>query len=49
MAVQYVKAAGFETIAVSSSKHKEEWEYKLGADKIVYSAIGLKAAGEAQT
>src|SRR5215469_5685174 len=37
----YSKAAGFETIAVTHSKDKEELAYKLGADSIVADGKGL--------
>ena len=35
LGIQYSKAAGFETIAVTHSKDKEELAYKLGADSVV--------------
>jgi alcohol dehydrogenase len=35
LGIQYAKAAGFETIAVTHSKDKEELAYKLGADSVV--------------
>ena len=35
LGIQYSKAAGFETIAVTHSKDKEEIAYKLGADSVV--------------
>src|SRR5919204_1988184 len=35
LGIQYSKAAGFETIAVTHSKDKEELAYKLGADNVV--------------
>jgi alcohol dehydrogenase len=47
MAVQYSKAAGFETIAITHSKDKEELAHKLGADIVVSDAQGLKEAGGA--
>lgn len=47
MAVQYSKAAGFHTIAITHSKDKEELAYKLGADIVVSNGQGLKEAGGA--
>lgn len=47
MAVQYSKAAGFCTIAITHSKDKEELAYKLGADIVVSNGQGLKEAGGA--
>jgi alcohol dehydrogenase len=47
MAVQYSKAAGFETIAITHSKDKEELAHKLGADVVVSDGHGLKEAGGA--
>jgi len=41
LAIQYSKAAGFETIAVTHSKDKEELAYKLGADSVVANGKGL--------
>ena len=41
LGVQYSKAAGFETIAVTHSKDKEELAYKLGADNVVSDGEGL--------
>ena len=41
MGIQYSKAAGFETIAVTHSKDKEELGYKLGADSVVADGKGL--------
>jgi alcohol dehydrogenase len=35
LGIQYSKAAGFETIAVTHSKDKEELAYNLGADRVV--------------
>jgi alcohol dehydrogenase len=35
LGIQYSKAAGFDTIAVTHSKDKEELAYKLGADNVV--------------
>lgn len=47
MAVQYSKAAGFETIAITHSKDKEELAHELGADVVVSDGQGLKEAGGA--
>jgi alcohol dehydrogenase len=47
LAIQYSKAAGFETIAVTHSKDKEELAYKLGAYNVVSDGKGLKASGGA--
>ena len=41
LGIQYSKAAGFETIAVTHSKDKEELAYKLGADNVVSDGEGL--------
>jgi alcohol dehydrogenase len=41
LGIQYAKAAGFETIAVTHSKDKEELVYKLGADAVVSDGEGL--------
>jgi alcohol dehydrogenase len=41
LGIQYSKAAGFETIAVTHSKDKEELAYKLGADSVVTNGEGL--------
>jgi alcohol dehydrogenase len=41
LGIQYSKAAGFETIAVTHSKDKEELAYKLGADSVVSDGDGL--------
>ena len=41
LGIQYSKAAGFETIAVTHSKDKEEIAYKLGADSVVSDGEGL--------
>jgi alcohol dehydrogenase len=41
LGIQYSKAAGFETIAVTHSKDKEELAYKLGADSVVADGNGL--------
>ena len=47
LAIQYSKVCGFETIAVTHSKDKEELAYKLGADVVVSDGKGLKKAGGA--
>ncbi len=47
LAVQYAKAAGFETIAVSHSPDKDKMIRDLGADEIVRDGKGLAAAGGA--
>jgi len=47
LAVQYAKAAGFETIAVSHSPSKDELIRELGADEIVRDGRGLAEAGGA--
>ena len=47
MALQYSKAAGFETIAITHSKDKEELVHKLGADIVVSDGQGLREAGGA--
>jgi alcohol dehydrogenase len=45
LAVQYAKAAGFETIAISHSPDKDQLIRDLGADEIVRDGKGLAAAG----
>jgi hypothetical protein len=45
--VQYAKAAGFETIAISHSPDKNKMIRKLGADEIVRDGKSLAAAGGA--
>ena len=46
LGIQYSKAAGFETIAVTHSKDKEELAHKLGADSVVPDGdILLKEGG----
>jgi alcohol dehydrogenase len=45
LAIQYSKAAGFETIALTHSKDKEELAYKLGADDVVSDGRGLSSYG----
>jgi NADPH:quinone reductase-like Zn-dependent oxidoreductase len=47
LAVQYAKAAGFETIAVSHSPDKDQLIRDLGADEIVRDGKSLAAAGGA--
>jgi alcohol dehydrogenase len=47
LAVQYAKAAGFETIAVSHSSDKDKMIRDLGADEIVRDGKGLAALGGA--
>jgi alcohol dehydrogenase len=47
LALQYSKAAGFETIAITHSKDKEELARKLGADIVVSDGQGLREAGGA--
>jgi 2-desacetyl-2-hydroxyethyl bacteriochlorophyllide A dehydrogenase len=45
LGIQYSKAVGFHTIAVTHSKDKEELAYKLGADQVVTSGKDLKENG----
>jgi alcohol dehydrogenase len=45
LAVQYAKAAGFETVAVSHSPDKDKLIRELGADEIVRDGKGLAGAG----
>jgi D-arabinose 1-dehydrogenase-like Zn-dependent alcohol dehydrogenase len=47
LALQYAKAAGFETIAVTHSRDKEKMLRELGADEIVSDGAGLAKAGGA--
>ncbi|HTW31201.1 MAG TPA: alcohol dehydrogenase catalytic domain-containing protein [Candidatus Sulfotelmatobacter sp.] len=47
LALQYAKACGFETIAVTKSKDKEKMIRNLGADEVVDSGSALLAAGGA--
>src|SRR5215469_8192273 len=47
LAVQYSKAAGFYTLAITHSKDKEDLAGKLGADLIVSNGEALKQAGGA--
>jgi alcohol dehydrogenase len=46
LGIQYSKAAGFETIAVTHSKDKEDLAYKLGADSVVSDGEGLLKEGQ---
>src|SRR6266508_4460203 len=47
LGIQYSKAAGFETIAVTHSKDKEELAYKLGGDSVVSDGDELLKEGGA--
>lgn len=47
LAVQYSKAAGFTTIALSRSPDKDKFVRQMGADEIVRDGKGLAAAGGA--
>ena len=47
MAVQYAKAAGFETLAVSHTPEKAKLIKDLGADVVVSDGEGLSRAGGA--
>ena len=47
LAVQYARAAGFETFAVTRSKDKETLIRSLGADDVVPDGDTLRAAGGA--
>src|SRR5208283_1010701 len=47
LALQYSKASGFETIAVTQSKDKEKMIRDLGADEVVPNGEKLMAAGGA--
>ncbi len=47
LAVQYAKAAGFTTIAVSHSPDKDRLIRELGADEVVRDGAGLASAGGA--
>ena len=44
LALQYSKAAGFDTIAITHSKDKEELARKLGADVVVSDGQELRGA-----
>ncbi|MER5174859.1 MAG: alcohol dehydrogenase catalytic domain-containing protein [Candidatus Nitrosocosmicus sp.] len=45
LAIQYSKAAGFHTTAITHSKDKEEMAMKLGADSVVNNGESLKQDG----
>jgi 2-desacetyl-2-hydroxyethyl bacteriochlorophyllide A dehydrogenase len=45
LALQYAKAAGFETVALSRSPDKDQVVRQLGADEIVRDGEGLAGAG----
>jgi alcohol dehydrogenase/propanol-preferring alcohol dehydrogenase len=47
LALQYAKAAGFTTIAITHSPDKHELAHKLGADIVVSNGAELRAAGGA--
>ena len=47
LAVQYAKAAGFRTIAISHSPDKDKLIHQLGADEIVRDGKGLAKVGGA--
>jgi D-arabinose 1-dehydrogenase-like Zn-dependent alcohol dehydrogenase len=47
LAVQYARAAGFTTIAVTHSKDKEKMIRELGADEVVADGKGLLGVGGA--
>jgi len=47
LAVQYAKAAGFETIAISHSPDKDKMIRDLGEDEVVRDGKSLTAAGGA--
>jgi alcohol dehydrogenase len=47
LAIQYAKAAGFETFAVTKSKDKVPLVKRLGADEVVADGAALAAAGGA--
>ncbi|MGO8735360.1 MAG: alcohol dehydrogenase catalytic domain-containing protein [Terriglobia bacterium] len=47
LAVQYAKAAGFETIAISHSPDKDKMVRELGAHEVVRDGKGLAGAGGA--
>jgi dehydrogenase len=47
LGIQYSKAGGFHTVAVTHSKDKEELAYKLGADQVVSNGKDLKSNGGA--
>jgi alcohol dehydrogenase len=45
LGIQFSKAAGFETIAITHSKDKEELAMKLGASQVVTNGEELRSAG----
>ena len=47
LGIQYSKASGFETIAITHSKDKEELAMKLGASQVVTNGEELRSAGGA--
>jgi alcohol dehydrogenase len=47
LGIQYSKVSGFETIAITHSKDKEELAMKLGADQVVTNGEELRSAGGA--
>jgi alcohol dehydrogenase len=47
LGIQYSKASGFETIAITHSKDKEDSAMKLGASEVVTNGKELKSAGGA--
>ncbi len=47
LAIQYAKAAGFTTLAISHSPDKDKMIRELGADEIVRDGKGLASAGGA--
>jgi alcohol dehydrogenase len=47
LALQYSKAAGFETIAISHSQDKDKLLRQLGADEVVRDGLSLAAIGGA--
>ncbi|GCB53387.1 alcohol dehydrogenase catalytic domain-containing protein [Streptomyces sp. NL15-2K] len=47
LAVQYAKAAGFTTIAITQTPDKRELAHELGADLVVSNGAELRAAGGA--
>ncbi|MBZ5536666.1 MAG: alcohol dehydrogenase catalytic domain-containing protein [Acidobacteriia bacterium] len=47
LGLQYSRAAGFETVAITHSKDKEKFIRELGADEVVADGESLRAAGGA--
>jgi alcohol dehydrogenase len=47
LGIQYSKVSGFETIAITHSKDKEELAMKLGASQVVTNGEELRLAGGA--